>query len=73
VSTACTVTKIMRALYSDLAVGQDEHVRDLLTRRVPQALRTARSGSLSFGAAYWGDPPTSTTLAGAALGSAPMT
>lgn len=67
-STAYAVTKIMQALYSDPVVSQDERVRDLLTRRVPQALRTARSGNMSFGAAYWGDPPASTIPAGALCG-----
>ena len=63
-STTYAVTTIMQAVHSDPVVSQDERVRDLLTRRVPQALRTARSGNMSFGAAYWGDPPVSMTPAG---------
>ncbi len=39
------------------APDQDDHVRDLLMRRIPQALETAQNGNLSFPAAYWGVPP----------------
>ena len=54
-SCACAVANTMNIMLD--APDQDDHVRDLLTRRIPQALRTAQNGSFSFAAAYWGEPP----------------